>query len=268
MKSPSVEGHAAEPPRPEILARPGGPGIAYHRFEGLRPGIMFLGGFHSDMTGSKAMRLDAWCRTEARSFLRFDYSGHGASGGLFEDGTIGQWFADAMLAFDRLTRGPQILVGSSMGGWLAVLIALARPERVAALVGIAAAPDFTEDLMPLRLGEEGLARLREDGVFWRESAYDSEPYPITARLLEEGRRHLVLRRNLPIHVPVRLIHGTADPDVPWQTSLRLADRLASRDVEVLLVKDGDHRLSETADLDRLTGVVGRLVSLVSSGLRC
>lgn len=205
----------------------------------------------SDMTGTKALSLESFARERGQAFLRFDYQGHGASTGRFEDGTIGSWTADAVAALDALTEGPQVLVGSSMGGWIMLLTALARPQRIAGLLGIAAAPDFTEDLMWQAYPQEVRDTLRREGVYREPSDYGDEPYTITMRLIEEGREHLLLREAIPIACPVRLIHGVADPDVPWQTSLRLAEQLESADVEVTLVKSGGHRLSEPEDLDRL-----------------
>src|SRR5690606_6235599 len=252
---------APEPPR--ILARPDGSAIAYHRLperEGTprRPGVVFLGGFASDMTGTKATALEAFCRARGQAFLRFDYTGHGQSSGAFEEGTIGRWTADALAALDELTAGPQILVGSSMGGWIMLLVALARPERLAGLVGIAAAPDFTEDLVWAALTPEERETLLRDGAVRRPSAYDPEPYPFTRALIEEGRNHLLLRAPIDITCPVRLLQGMRDPDVPWQTALRLTERLTGDDVHLLLIKDGDHRLSRPANLDRLFAAVAEL----------
>ncbi len=239
------------PDTPDRLSRPDGSAIAYHKTPGSAPGIVFLGGFMSDMTGTKALSLESFARERGQAFLRFDYQGHGASTGRFEDGTIGSWTADAVAALDALTEGPQVLVGSSMGGWIMLLAALARPQRIAGLLGIAAAPDFTEDLMWNAYPEEVRDTLRREGVYREPSDYGDEPYTITMRLIEEGREHLLLRKPIPIGCPVRLIHGVADPDVPWQISIRLAEQLESGDVEVTLVKSGGHRLSEPEDLDRL-----------------
>ncbi len=234
--------------------------LAWRRRAGRGPGVMFLGGFNSDMTGTKAEELSAFCAAENRAFLRFDYSGHGASGGRFEDGTIGRWAEDAACAFDRLTEGPQVLVGSSMGGWMALLLALRRPERVAALVGIAAAPDFTALIVEtLPAGaREAIAR---EGVWRRPSEY-GDPYPITRALLEEGERHMLLRGGgpIPISAPVRLLHGQRDPDVPWELSLRVAEAVAGEDVQVVLVKDGDHRLSRPQDLALLRRTLSALLA--------
>lgn len=209
---------------------------------------MFLGGFMSDMTGTKATALEAFCKARGQAFLRFDYFGHGASTGAFRDGTIGRWRDDALAVIDRLTEGKQILVGSSMGGWIMLLAALARPERVVALVGIAPAPDFTEDLLWPSFTPEEQRRLLAEGAITVPSQYDPRGYTVTRRLIEEGRDHLLLARTVKIASPVRLLHGMKDEDVPWETSLRLAERLASEDVRVTLVKNGDHRLSTEADL--------------------
>jgi pimeloyl-ACP methyl ester carboxylesterase len=243
---------------PQSLARDDGATIAYRRSEGRGPGVMFLGGFRSDMTGIKATALERACRAAGRAYVRFDYFGHGASSGAFADGTIGRWADDATAVLDRVAAGRQVLVGSSMGGWIMLLAALRRPDRVAGLVGVAAAPDFTEDLMWSRYDADARAVLRRDGVRREASQYDAEPYPITLRLIEEARRHLLLRAAIPVRCPVRLLHGMRDPDVPWQTALRLAERLAAEDVEVALIKDGDHRLSREADIGRLTRTVETL----------
>ena len=219
------------------------------------PGIVFLGGFASDMTGTKAMALDAYCAAAGRAFLRFDYTGHGQSSGRFADGTISAWRDDALTVIDQLTEGPQILVGSSMGGWLMLLCALARPQRVAGLVGIAAAPDFTEELMWGEMDSEMRARLMKDGRIEEPSAYSDEPYVITRALIEDGRQHLLLENDIDLNVPARLLHGQADEDVPFEFSLRLADKLTHPDVVTTLIKDGDHRLSRPQDLDRLIQAV-------------
>ena len=252
--------HPAEPERPaDILTRGDGATIAYRRRQGKAPGIVFLGGFMSDMTGTKARYLDAFCAASGRAFLRFDYFGHGASSGDFVAATIGRWRGDVLAALDQLTEGPQILVGSSLGGWLMLLAALARPARIHALVGIAAAPDATEDLMWARFPPELQQRIWRDGAARLPSAYNAEGYLFTRHLIEEGREHLVMRAPLAIACPVRLLHGMEDADVPWRTSLALAERLASRDVQVTLVKDGDHRLSRDADLGLLTRVIETLL---------
>jgi len=252
---------AADRPTPR-LRRPDGATIAYQAVPGKGPGVVFVHGFMSDMTGGKAVHLEAWARAAGRAFVRFDQRGHGASDGRFEDGTIGAWADDLVQVLDHLTEGPQVLVGSSMGGWLALLAALARPKRVAGLLGIAAAPDFTEDLMWSVFDDAARETLRTEGVLYAPSEYGDDPYPITRRLIEDGRDHLLLGASLPIRCPVRLIHGMRDDSVPWQTAQRLLERVDSPDVELTLVKDGGHRLSEPADLDRLTDILERLLSSV------
>lgn len=244
---------------PQFLARDDGERIAYRRLPGKEPGIVFLGGFMSDMTGTKATALEAFCKARGQAFLRFDYFGHGASTGAFRDGTIGRWRDDALAVIDRLTEGEQILVGSSMGGWIMLLAALARPERVAALVGIAPAPDFTEDLLWPSFSPEEQRRLLAEGAITIASQYDPRGYIVSRRLIEEGRNHLLLSRTIDIACPVRLLHGMKDEDVPWKTSLRLAERLASEDVRVTLVKNGDHRLSTEADLALLQRTLEELL---------
>lgn len=245
-------------PRPLTLRRNDGATIAYHRTPGKSPGVIFLTGYKSDMTGQKAVRLEQVCREQGRAFVRFDYFGHGESSGAFVDGTIGRWADDAVAVLDHLTEGPQVLVGSSLGGWIMILAALQRPERVAALLGTAAAPDFTADLLS-SLEPEQAAALERDGVIPVYSPYDPEPTPVTRLILDEGRDHLVLDDEIPIDCPVRLIHGLQDPDVPWEVSWRLAGCLRSDDVEITLVKAGDHRLSEPHDLDRLTHTLETLL---------
>jgi pimeloyl-ACP methyl ester carboxylesterase len=253
------------------LSRRDGTSIAYHavaaektREGGGRqwPGLVFLGGFMSDMTGSKALALEAFAAARGQAFVRFDYFGHGASSGRFEEGCIGRWAEDAIAVLDELTQGPQILVGSSMGGWIMLLAALARPDAAAGLVGIAAAPDFTETLMWHAFTPEIRATLERDGVYYEPSDYGEAPYPITRHLIEDGRTHLLMDKQIDIDCPVRLIHGLADPDVPYALSLDLMARLRSTDVEVTLVKDGGHRLSEPHDLARMTRTVEALSDLL------
>jgi len=231
--------------------------------QGKAPGVMFLGGFGSDMTGSKASYLSEFCRQRDQAYVRFDYSGHGQSSGRFIDGTIGQWLDDATEVFDRLTTGPQILVGSSMGGWLMVLLAMRRPKRVAGLVGVAAAPDFTEELIWQTLTPNDRQRLIDEGVIYRSSDYGPEPTPFTLGLIEDGRRHLVLTKPIPFTGAVRLLHGLEDKDVPWQTSQRLGAATTSNDVVISLIKGGDHRLSSPQDLQRLGQAVAEITSLLS-----
>lgn len=242
----------------ETLTRPDGATIAYHRLPGAPPGIVFLGGYRSDMTGTKAMFLQEYCRQRGRGYVRFDYYGHGASSGDFELGTIGRWREDAISVIDSLTTGPQILVGSSMSGWIMLLAALARPGRVAALVGIAGAPDFTEELLWPRLTPAQRETLMNEDRLVLPSDYDPAGYLYTRALVEDGRRHLLLGGPIPLDIPVRLLHGMRDESVPWRLSLRLADHLTSRNVAVTLVKDGDHRLSTPADLALLAQTLDAL----------
>ena len=226
--------------------------LAYSHLAGSGPGVVFLPGFNSDMNGTKAIALADWCRERERQFTRFDYSGHGLSSGEFSEGSIGQWCNDALTVLDGVTAGPQVLVGSSMGGWLMLLLALARPGRIAGLLGIASAPDFTERLFSQRLGDKQRTALAETGYCELPNHYgDGKPHVIGRQLIEDGRNHFVLGGDIDIPVPVRLVHGQADADVPWQLSMDIAERLTSTDVEVQLVKNGDHRLSTTADLRRL-----------------
>ena len=217
-------------------------------------------GFRSDMNGIKATALAGHCRSRDHAFLRFDYFGHGASSGDFRAGTIGRWLEDALAVIDGLTEGPLILVGSSMGGWIALLAALARPGRLKALIGIAPAPDFTEDLIWARLSEAQRRELLERGELAAASAYEADPIPITLRLVEEGRRHLLLRGPIRLSCPVRLLHGMEDPDVPYQTSLRLVERLTGIEAVVELIEDGDHRLSRPQDLTRLFAAVDAMAA--------
>lgn len=245
------------------LARPAGYHMAYHRqlasgFGTRLPGVIFLSGFKSDMRGSKATALADFCRARGQAFLAFDYFAHGETGGDFADGTIGRWCDDAIAALDELTEGPQIVVGSSMGGWLMLLLALARPQRIHGLVGIAAAPDFTEDLIFAELNPADQLKLQQEGRLEQPSAYADDPYLITWNLIEEGRQHLLLRAPITIDHPVRLLQGMADPDVPFAVAMRLTQRLTSADVQLRLIKDGDHRLSRPQDLALLFDEVAAL----------
>ena len=244
--------------RVERLQRPDGNTVAFSRIEGRGPAVVFLGGFRSDMMGTKAVSLEAWARRTNRAFLRFDYLGHGQSSGRFEDGTIGRWLDDSLAAIDVLTAGNLVLVGSSMGGWLSLLVARARPERLAGLVLIAAAPDFTERMLLKGLSPEDRIALERDGRLERPSQYSPEPSVFTWRLIEEGRHHLLLDEPLNVPCPVRLLHGQSDPDVPWEYSLQIAKHLKAPEVIVTLIKGGDHRLSAPADIARLIATVEEL----------
>lgn len=245
---------------PNYLETPDGRRIAYHRSEGASPGIVFLGGFRSDMTGTKATFIEAWARGAGHAFLRFDYTGHGASSGEFLEGSIGDWARDAEDAITRLTEGPQVLVGSSMGGWISLLLARSLPERLAALIGIAAAPDFTEDSMYAEFTPAQRSELESAGYVDMPSDYSEEPYRITRRLIEDGRQNLVLRSPLDLSVPIRLLHGTRDTDVPISVALRTLDHVNSPDVRLTLVKDADHRFSTPANLALLARTLEELVS--------
>ena len=233
---------------------PQGRRLAYRQLSGAAPGVVFLGGFKSDMTGSKTVSLAEWCGAQGRGFLRFDYSGHGSSSGAFTDGCIGDWLADASAIIAARTVGPQILVGSSMGGWIALLIARTNPELVTGLVGIAAAPDFTEDSIWKALTTAQRQELITKGQIALPSDYDA-PYIITRRLIDDGRSHLVLRTPLNLPFPVRLLQGTADTDVPVSTALQLFDHLVSPDARLVLVKGADHRFSTPDCLAMITAAI-------------
>jgi pimeloyl-ACP methyl ester carboxylesterase len=244
-----------------------GRAVAVRAQAGAPPGLFWLGGYKSDMTGIKAQALADWAERQHRACVRFDYSGHGESGGSFTDGTIGHWLADSLAVFDASCRGPQILVGSSMGGWLALLLVRELRRRVqagegrgeaasvAGLVLIAPAVDFTEELMWKRFTPEIKRELAENGVWARPSAYAPEPYLVTRQLIEEGRNHLLLGGLIETGCPVRILQGVADADVPWQHAKALVSRLARDDVVLTLIKDGDHRLSRPEDIERLLRAV-------------
>jgi len=236
--------------------------IAVREQLGAAPGLFWLSGYKSDMKGTKAEALARWAEEAGRAFVRFDYSGHGESGGAFTDGTIGRWLADGLAVFDACCRGSQILIGSSMGGWLALLIVRALRQRrqigpasVAGLVLIAPAVDFTEELMWKRFTPAIKRELEEKGVWARPSEYSPEPYLVTRQLIEEGRNHLLLGGMIETGCPVRILQGVEDPDVPWRHAVELVARLASDDVVLTLVKDGDHRLSRPEDIERLVRAV-------------
>ncbi len=241
--------------------------IAVRAQAGSGPGLFWLSGYKSDMKGTKAVALAQWAAQNGRACVRFDYSGHGESGGDFIDGTIGGWLADALAVFDACCTGPQLLIGSSMGGWLALLMVHALRARggagtasVAGLVLIAPAVDFTEELMWKRFTPELKRELEAKGVWERPSEYSPEPYRITRRLIEEGRNHLLLGGMIETGCPVRILQGVEDPDVPWRHAVELVSRLASDDVVLTLVKDGDHRLSRPEDIERLMSAVAEFPS--------
>ena len=242
-------------PAPRFLMTPEGRRIAYDRQDGREPGVVFLHGFRSDMTGNKAEHLAGWARETGRAVLRFDYSGHGQSSGRFEDGAIGDWFADALAVIGALTQGPQVIVGSSMGGWIGLLVAEAMPARVHGFVGIAAAPDFTEDGMWSAATDAERAKLLAEGRIVIAPEDGGTSWVITRRLIEEGRDRLVLRRPLHLPFPVRLLHGTADADVPMTVPLRLVAHATGPDMRLTLVKDADHRFSSPACLGMITAAV-------------
>jgi len=236
--------------------------IAVREHSGAGPGLFWLSGYKSDMKGTKAAALARWAEDAGRAIVRFDYSGHGESGGVFTEGTIGRWLADALAVFEARCRGPQILIGSSMGGWLALLMVRALRQRqqigpasVAGLVLIAPAVDFTEELMWKRFPPAIKRELEETGVWARPSDYSPEPYLVTRQLIDEGRNHLLLGGMIETGCPVRILQGVEDPDVPWRHAVELVSRLASDDVVLTLVKDGDHRLSRPEDIERLIRAV-------------
>ena len=237
-------------------------GIAVRAQSGAPPGLFWLGGYKSDMQGTKAVALAEWAASAGHACVRFDYSGHGESEGSFTDGTIGRWLAESLAVFDAFAHGPQILIGSSMGGWLALLMARELKRRgrngaasVAGMVLIAPAVDFTEELMWKRFTPEIKRELEQTGVWARPSQYSAEPYLVTRQLIEDGRNHLLLGGLIETGCPVRILQGVQDPDVPWQHAVALTSRLASDDVVLTLVKDGDHRLSRPEDIERLLQAV-------------
>lgn len=240
--------------------------IAVRVREGKGPGLFWLGGFHSDMKGTKARALDDFAREQGRACVRFDYFGHGESDGDFAKGTIGLWLADALAVFDACCKGPQIVIGSSMGGWIALLLARALRQRdpsekqasLAGLVLIAPAPDFTEELMWKTFSPEIRAAIETKGFWSRPSEYGEDPYPITRALIEDGRKHCLLGSSIETGCPVRILQGAKDPDVPWQHALALTSRLPSDDVVLTLVQDGDHRLSRPQDIARMLSAVAEL----------
>src|SRR6478735_4171876 len=254
-----------EPAFIEVGLGSAGRRIAVRARTGSSPGLIWLGGFNSDMTGTKALALDAWAAQHGRACVRFDYSGHGASGGAFIDGTIGRWLEESVAVFEQFCRGPQVVIGSSMGGWMALLLAreIARRQlgraSLAGLVLIAPAPDFTEQLMWNGFPPEVREEIQTKGVWMRPSPYDDGAlYPITRALIEEGRNHLLLGSAIDVGCPVRILQGAQDPDVPWQHAFALAHRLPSEDVVLTMIQDGDHRLSRPQDIARIMAAVAEM----------
>jgi pimeloyl-ACP methyl ester carboxylesterase len=237
--------------------------IAVRARAGAAPGLFWLGGFNSDMQGTKALALDAWAAEHKRACVRFDYSGHGESGGAFIDGTIGRWLEESVAVFEQFCVGPQVVIGSSMGGWMALLLAreIARHAgyraSLAGLVLIAPAPDFTEALMWNGFSPEVQKQIETEGVWLRPSQY-GEPYPITRALIEEGRKHLLLGSAIEVGCPVRILQGAQDPDVPWKHAFALAHRLPADDVVLTVIQDGDHRLSRPQDIARIIAAVAEI----------
>lgn len=238
--------------------------IAVRARKGLAPGLFWLGGFNSDMKGTKALALDAWAAEHGRASVRFDYSGHGESEGKFADGTIGRWLEDSVAVFEQFCNGSQVVIGSSMGGWMALLLAreIAKRPRNASLVGlvlIAPAPDFTEELMWKGFSPEIRSEIETKGFWLRPSQYDDgTPYPITRALIEEGRNHLLLGSSIEVGCPVRILQGGQDPDVPWRHAFTLAQRLPADDVVLTMIQDGDHRLSRPQDIARIIAAVAEI----------
>ena len=254
MRNETVEANGLEK-----LLREDGQTIAYLRAHGKQPQTLWLGGFKSDMGGTKAEALNAWAVRNGRAFLRFDYYGHGGSSGDFKNGTVSRWRDDALAVLDRLCEGPQILVGSSMGAWIALLTARLRPQKIAGLLLIAPAADFTEALIWARMNPDIRREIMEKGEWSRPSAYQDGTYPITRGLIEDGRKNLVLNGPIAISCPVRILQGMMDPDVPWQHAMKLVEHLSGNPT-ITLIKEGDHRLSTPADLARIEQALDGLLA--------
>lgn len=248
----------------ELGAGPSARRIAVRRRAGKGPGLVWLGGFKSDMQGTKALALDEWAKDHGRACVRFDYSGHGESSGDFGDGTIGRWLEESVAVFEQFCEGPQVLIGSSMGGWIALLLAREIRKRsgkasLAGLVLIAPAPDFTEELMWKNFPPAVKQEIETKGMWLRPSEYgDGSPYPITKNLIEEGRNHLLLGSAIDVGCPVRILQGAQDPDVPWQHAFALTHRLPADDVVLTMIQDGDHRLSRPQDIARILAAVAEI----------
>jgi len=244
---------------PSFLALPSGATLAYHAISGHSPTVVFLGGFRSDMTGTKALALDAHCKATGQSFLRFDYEGHGQSSGAFDEGTIGLWISNAISILTQCTQGPLILIGSSMGGWIMLHAALALKSRITGLIGIAAAPEFPVRLIWEQLTPEQRTQLATQGSLALPCDYGSEPYVIHHRFIEESRNHHLLDQPIALDCPVHLLHGMADRDVPWQFSTKLSQALTSQELEITLLKSGDHRLSSPEQIACLLRILDRMI---------
>ena len=242
---------------PASIACEDGIRLAFHHNPGYSPGVIFCTGFRSDMTGGKAVSLGAFCRDRGQQYTRFDYRGHGQSGGIFADSTVGDWLKDALTILDSVATGPQIVVGSSMGGWIAFLLARARPNRIAAIITVAPAVDMTQRTLA-NLPDDAKHQLGEKGVWMRPSQYEPAGYPITQKLLEEGINHNLLSDPIHFEGPVRILHGMQDDAVPWWLSLDISDALISNDVKITFVKDADHRMSRPDDIKRLLKLVDAL----------
>ena len=252
-------------PEPLILSRDGGATIAYREMTGKTPTVIYCGGYHSDMTGSKAVALSAWCRDFGHAYIRFDYQGHGVSSGEFTDGSIGLWRDDALSILDQTTTGPVVLVGSSMGAWIALLIALKRPDRISGMVLLAPAVDFTIELMWNKFDTDIRNAIENKGFWNRPSEFEDEAYPITLKLIEESRAHLLLHAPIAFPGPVHILYGLADEVVPLDHVMRTVEAIASSALTVTLVKGGDHRLSQDADMARMTRAVGDVISQTTKG---
>jgi pimeloyl-ACP methyl ester carboxylesterase len=263
MTNSLASGPDQEPASIEVGNDAGRRRIAVRARTGAAPGLFWLSGFNSDMRGTKAIALDAWAAAQNRACVRFDYSGHGESGGAFVDGTIGRWLEETVAVFEQFCEGPQVVIGSSMGGWMALLLAremARRPAKRASLAGlvlIAPAPDFTEELMWKGFSAEARQEIETTGVWLRPSPY-GEPYPITRALIEEGRDHLLLGGSIDVGCPVRILQGAQDPDVPWRHAFALAHRLPVDDVVLTVIQDGDHRLSRPQDIARIIAAVAEI----------
>ncbi len=244
--------------KPKYIKTPEGRRIAYHKTEGRQPTVIFCGGYMSDMEGTKAIFLEKTCAELGLSYIRFDYSGHGKSPGKFEEGTIGNWKDDALAVVEQLTENDVVVVGSSMGGWIGLLLTIALGKRVKAFIGIAAAPDFTRELMWDKYSPSIKQILKTDGIYLEPSDYSDEPYKVSYGLIQDGENHIILNKPIKIDCPIRLFHGLKDNDVPSEYSMRISEKVTSDDVIISFNKAGDHRLSSPEDLERLKGALVEL----------